>query len=60
MPYSFLESHDKLVKVERIGLQVLSEGGLRGHLLDVHAKLLGDDAAELLEIQFGHYLPPRS
>src|ERR1700731_527785 len=53
-PVLLLEGHDQLNEVERIGLQVLRKGGFRGHLLDVDAKLLRYDAAELVEIRFGH------
>src|SRR5713101_253871 len=53
-PVLLLEGHDQLDQVQRVGLQVIGEGGFRGYLLDVDAKLLRDDAAELVEIRFGH------
>src|SRR5438128_1412316 len=53
-PVLFLEGHDQLDQVKGVGLQVVGEGRFRGHLLDVDAKLLRDDAAELVEIRFGH------
>ena len=53
-PVLLLEGHDQLDQVQGVGLQVIGEGRFRGHLLDVDAKLLRDDAAELVEIRFGH------
>src|SRR2546426_358592 len=53
-PVFLFEGHDQLDEVEGIGLQVLGKRGVRGYLLDVDAKLLRDDAPELVEIRFGH------
>src|SRR2546428_10755107 len=48
------EGHDQLDQIQGVRLQVIGEGGFRGHLLDIDAKLLCDDSAELVEIRFGH------
>src|SRR6185437_3767917 len=44
----FLESHHELDRVERVGSQIVHEGGVIGHLLLLGAKLLGHDGFDLL------------
>src|SRR5262245_47152495 len=43
----FLEGHDELHRVERVGAEVVDERRLRSHLVSVHAELLDDDALHL-------------
>src|SRR5579883_3339906 len=43
-----LESHHELDRVERVGSQIVHEGGVIGHLLLLDAKLLGHDGFDLL------------
>src|SRR5262245_36695806 len=51
-----LERHDQLDGVERIGAQVVHEGGLDGHLLRVDPELFDDDALDLVLDALRHLL----
>lgn len=39
----FLEGHDEFNSIERVGSEVLNEGGCGRHLFGVHSELLDDD-----------------
>src|SRR5436190_12373510 len=47
-PELFLERHDQLHRVERVGAEVVDERCVRRHFLFVHAELLHDDALDLV------------
>src|SRR6185437_4891095 len=44
----FLESHDQLNGIERIGAQIVHEGSVRGDILFLDAKLFDDDLLDAL------------
>src|SRR3989304_2842287 len=57
-PELFLEAHDELHEVERVGVQVVDERGFGLDILLVHAELLDDDLLQPLVGRSHRSLPP--
>src|SRR5688500_17484318 len=55
----FLELHDELDGVERVGPEIVDERGLGGHLLARHTQLIAHDVGDLLGDRRCHNTLPR-
>src|SRR5215204_3669025 len=58
-PVAVLELHDELVEVERIGVEILTEPGVRldplGSHLELGAEVVPDELHDLVALHRGHY-----